>query len=83
MNYQYDISPITKVKTIVYCKYRIIVDDIQFGENTAIVRVILADETEEHLKEFVYQLTQQEYQSWDTDQKLKDIIKGKLRNEIF
>lgn len=83
MDYHYDISAITKTKTIIYCKYRIIVERVYFGENKADVRVIVADETEENIKEFYYTLSSIEYLNWSSDSSLREIIKQKLRNEVF
>lgn len=83
MEYQTDISPITKTKTIVYSKYKIIIEHIYFGENKADVRVIVADETEENIKEFYYTLTSLEYLQWISDSSLREIIKQKIRNENF
>ena len=83
MDYQNDISPITKVKTIVYSKYRILIEKVYFGENKADVRVIVADETEENLKEFNYTLSSLEYLQWVSDSSLREIIKQKIRNETY
>jgi hypothetical protein len=78
-----DISPITKVKTIIYSKYRILIDRIYFGENKADVRIIVCNEDETENKEFNYTLTSIEYLQWISDSSLREIIKQKLRNEIF
>lgn len=83
MDFQSDISPITKIKTIVYSKYKIIITHVYFGENKADVKVIIADETEENEKEIDYQLSSLEYLNWTSDSSLREIIKQKLRNEIF
>lgn len=83
MDYQTDISPITKIKKIVYSKYKIVIEKIYFGENKADVYVILVDETEENMKEFYYTLTNVEYLNWSTDSSLREIIKQKIRNEVF
>lgn len=83
MDYQTDISPITKIKTIVYSKYKIVIEKIYFGENKADIYVILVDETEENMKEFYYTLTNVEYLNWSTDSSLREIIKQKIRNEVF
>jgi hypothetical protein len=78
-----DISPITKTKTIVYSKYRIIVDRIYFGENKADVKIILCNEEETESKEFFYNLSSIEYLNWSSDSSLREIIKQKIRNETF
>ena len=78
-----DISPITKTKTIVYSKYRIIVDRIYFGENKADVKIILCNEEETESKEFLYNLSSIEYLQWVSDSSLREIIKQKIRNETF
>lgn len=83
MDYQTDISPITKIKKIVYSKYKIVIEKIYFGENKADVYVILVDETEENMKEFYYTLTNIEYYNWNTDSSLREIIKQKIHNEVF
>lgn len=83
MEYQYNISPISKTKTIVYCKYKIIIDKLYFGENKADIRVILADEIEENIKEFFYLISGTDYLEWTTDNYLINWIKNKLRNENF
>lgn len=82
-NWETDISPITKVKTIIYAKYKIIVDKIYFGENKADIRAIVVNEDETEVKEFNYTLTSLEYLQWVSDNTLREIIKQKLRNEIF
>lgn len=83
MEFQTDIAPITKIKTITYSKYKIIINHIYFGENKADVIVILSDETEENVKEFLYVLSSIEYLNWISDSSLRELIKQKLRNEIF
>jgi hypothetical protein len=81
MSYQYDISPITKTKKIIYCKYQILIDRLYFGENKADIRVILADETEENIKEYYYLISGTDYLEWTTDNYLVNWVKNKLRNE--
>lgn len=81
--YQRDISSITKTQTIVYCKYKIQVDKIYFGENKADVSVILADEEQMNLKQFFYTIAGTEYVNWSNDEYLKSWVKNKLKTENF
>jgi hypothetical protein len=81
--YQRDISPITKIQTIVYCKYKIQVDKIYIGENKADISIILCDEGQINLKQFFYTIAGDEYVAWTSDEYIKTYVKNKLKNELF
>lgn len=81
--YQTDISPISKTKIIIFNKYKILIDKIYFGENKADIRVILADESEENIKEFLYTISGTDYLNWTVDNYIITWVKSKLRLESF
>ena len=76
-----EISPITKVKTIVYTKMQIVVENIQVGDNVANIKVILWTEAQDEIREFMYVIQGEEYKQWQDDIYLIQYVKGKLRNE--
>ena len=77
------ISPITKVKTIVYSKMQVIVENISVGENQATIKVCLWSELQDELREFTYTMKDTNYTAWTTDDFLIDWVKGKLKFETF
>lgn len=79
----YDISPITKTKTIVYTKMEVKVLRINFGSNTAEIEVNVYDDSRENQKVFIYVIDGTNYLEWTTDNYLTNWIKNKLRDEVF
>jgi hypothetical protein len=78
----FTISPITKINTIVYSKCRIYIDELILNTK-ATIRVVVHNNEDTESKTFVYEMTQQEYQRWLTDDYLIEYIKNKLRDEVF
>jgi hypothetical protein len=81
--YHRDISPITKINTIVYVKYKIEINKIYFGENRADVSVVVSDEAESNIKQIYYEIKGTDYINWSGDDYLTNWIKNKLRDEVF
>jgi hypothetical protein len=79
----YDISPITKIKTIVYNKMEIKVLRINFGSNSAELEVKVYDEMRESEKIFTYLVSGPDYLNWSTDSYICNYVKHKLTNENF
>lgn len=79
----YDISPITKTKTIVYSKMEIRIIRMNFGLNSCELEVHVFDDTRENEKIFSYLMDGTNYLEWTTDNYLVNWIKNKLRDEVF
>ena len=78
-----EISPITKLKTVVYTKMQVIVQDIFIGENRAIIKVILWTDLQDEIKEFYYEIADDAYKSWNDDTFILKYVKDKLKLESF
>lgn len=78
----FNISPITKTDTIIYSKCRIYVDELILNTK-AKLRVVVINENDTKAKTFIYEMTQQEYSRWMTDDYVIEWVKSKLREEIF
>jgi hypothetical protein len=78
-----EISPITKVKTIIYTKMQVVVQDLYIGNNSATLKVILWTEMQDEIREFYYSMTLDEYKQWTTDDFILQWVKDKLRFENF
>ena len=85
MNHTYIdlLSPITKIKTIVYTKMEITMLRHALGTNECELQVDVYDDTMEYRKIFVYNMSGAEYLNWTSDNYLINWIQNKLRNEIF
>lgn len=81
--YIVEISPITKVKTIVYTQMEIRINKVNLGENSSEIYVRVFDDNNENYKLFIYVIDGTSYLDWTTDNYLINWVKGKLRNEIF
>lgn len=82
-NYINLLSPITKIKTIIYNKMEIKMLRHTLGVNECEFQVIVYDETNEYLKYFVYALTGVDYLNWTTDNYLITWVQNKLSKENF
>jgi hypothetical protein len=83
IGYIVDISPITKVKTIIYSKIEIKINKVNFGQNSCEINVRVFDENNENEKLFIYLISGTDYLEWTTDNYLINWVKQKLRNETF
>ena len=81
--YILDISPITKVKTIVYSKIEIKINRLNFGQNSCEIYVRVFDDNGENEKIFIYLISGTDYLEWTTDNYLINWVKSKLRCEVF
>lgn len=78
-----EISPITKMKTLVYTKMQIVVQDIYVGQNTANIKIILWTELQDEIREFFYEINGDDYKNWTGDDYLLQWCKNKIRGEMF
>lgn len=78
-----EISPITKIKTIVYSKMQVVVEEVFVGQNSAIIKVILWTEIQDELREFIYEINGDDYKNWKDDDYLLLWCKNKIRGEMF
>ena len=78
-----EISPITKTKTVVYTKMLVNVQDVWVGRNMATVKVSLYTELHDDLREFIYEITGDDYKQWTDDAYLVSFVKNRLRFETF
>ena len=78
-----EISPITKIKTVVYTKMLVNIQDVWVGKNMATVKVSLCTELHDDLREFIYEIAGEDYKQWTDDAYLVAFVKNKLRFETF
>jgi hypothetical protein len=78
-----EISPITKLKTVVYTKMQVLVQDLCVGQNAATIKVILWTELQDEIKEFYFEIQGDEYKQWTDDLFLLNWVKAQLKNQIF
>lgn len=81
--YVTDITPITKIKTIVYSKMEIRIKKMNLGENNVEMDVLVYDESKENVKLFSYCMDGTAYLDWLSDNYLFTWVRNKLKNEIF
>lgn len=77
------ISPITKIKTIVYTQMEVKILRLHISKNMAEIIVNVYDETKQNVKHFVYAMSGTDYLNWTTDNYLINWCQNKLRNEVF
>jgi hypothetical protein len=77
-----DISPITKINTIVYSKCKIHVEELILN-TSAKFRVVVFNAEDTECKTFILDMTQEEYKLWLEDDYLIEWVKQKLRLESF
>lgn len=77
------ISPITKVKTIVYTKMQIKILHHILGNNECELQVEIYDDTFEYKKIFTYLMSGVNYLEWSSDSYLINFVQSKLRNEAL
>lgn len=78
-----DISPITKLKTVVYTKIQVVVQDLCVGQNTATIKVTLWSDLQDEIKEFYFEISGDDYKQWTDDTFLINWVKTQLKNQIF
>lgn len=78
-----DISPITKLKTVVYTKMQVTVQDLCVGQNAATIKVTLWTELQDEIKEFYFEIQADDYKQWTDDIFLLNWVKAQLKNQIF
>jgi hypothetical protein len=77
-----EISPITKLKTVVYTKIQIDAS-MRVGDNYALLKVLLFTDIQDELKELTYEISGDDYKQWTDDAYLIQFVKNKLRYESF
>lgn len=82
-DFLYDMSPIKKVQTIEYVKYKMDITRLYLGENKADISVMVSNSDESQCKIFYYVIEGVDYLNWSSDSFIREWVKQKIRNEIF